>query len=86
MKIVKDFGVSTKDRYSTENLAEFKDYTAEAFHRVLTFELDDEDHLALIFGTHGNLSMVSVFYQLISMLFLAEGAQGKITWTRGIVR
>ncbi|KAG4076423.1 hypothetical protein HA402_005866 [Bradysia odoriphaga] len=75
LQIVKNFGASSKDRYSKQNLSEFKDYTAEAFNRVIEFEIDDEDHLGLIFGTHGSLSMVSVFYQLISMLFLAEGAE-----------
>lgn len=40
--------------------------------------MDDEDRLGLMFATHGSITMVSVFYQLISMLFLSEGAKGQI--------
>lgn len=56
---------------------EFKDYTAKQFNNLVEFEIDDEDHLLLIFQMHSKVTMVSVFYQLISMLFLAEGATGK---------
>lgn len=56
---------------------EFKDYTASQFNNLIEFEIGDEDRLGLIFMTHGSITMVSVFYQLISMLILAEGATGK---------
>ncbi|KAJ6633279.1 putative phosphoenolpyruvate synthase, partial [Pseudolycoriella hygida] len=74
MKIVELFSTSSKDRYSKHNLLEFKDYTASQFFNLIEFEIDDNDRLGLIFITHAKITMVSVFFQLISMLFLAEGA------------
>lgn len=67
-----------KDRYSKHNISEFHGNTASQFHSFIEFEIDDEDRLGLIFSKHGKISMVSVFYQLISMLILAEGTTGKI--------
>lgn len=70
------FNISSKDRFSKQNLLELKDYTPRQFNDLIEFEMDDEDRLGLLFSTHANISMVSVFYQLISMLFLSEGAKG----------
>lgn len=77
-KIVQDFSTLSKDRFSKQNLIEFNGYTAKRFNSVMKYEIDDEDRFGLIFGTHGYISMVSVFYQLISMLVLSEGSDGKI--------
>lgn len=75
LKIAESFNIF-KNRFSKENLSEFKDYTASQFNSLIEFEVDDEDRLGLLFLAHGSISMVSVFYQLISMLVLAEGATG----------
>lgn len=69
---------SVKDRYSKHNLTEFHNYTASQFNSQIESEIDDDDNLGLAFFTHSHISMVSVFYQLISMVILAEGTTGKI--------
>lgn len=64
------------DRFSTENLKEFKNHDAALFNAEINFEIDDPDRLEEAFYVHSNSSMVSTITQLICMIILSEGAKG----------
>lgn len=64
------------DRFSPENLKEFKNHDAALFNAEINFEIDDPDRLEEAFHIHSNTSMVSTLTQLISMIILSEGAKG----------
>lgn len=65
------------NRFSDENLVEFKDFDAELFNDEINFELDDSDRLEHAFAVHMKASHVSSFTQVIAMTMLAEGSSGK---------
>lgn len=64
------------NRFSPENLIEFKNHDAALFNAEINFEVEDPDRLEEAFFIHSNTSMVSTITQLISMVILSEGAKG----------
>lgn len=71
------------NRFSTENLKEFKDLDAELFNDELNFELEDPDRLEFAMMVHMSVTHISSITQVIAMTILAEGGKGRINnWGR----
>lgn len=64
------------NRYSSENLHEFKNHDAALFASQIDFDLDDEDRFDAAVKTHNHTSMVSTFYQVITLVVLVESSSG----------
>lgn len=65
------------NRYSPENLYEFKNHNAQLFAAQIDFDLDDEDRFEAFVRTHNYTSMTSTFCQLITLIVLLENNSGK---------
>lgn len=65
------------NRFSAENLHEFKDHNAEMLNEEINFELEDPDRMERAALVHMKVSRVSSFTQIIAMTMLAEGSSGR---------
>lgn len=64
------------NRFSPENVIEFKNHDAKQFNAEINFEIDDRNRLLKAFYIHFHTSGVSTALQLTTMLILSEGAKG----------
>lgn len=64
------------DRFSSENLKEFKNHDASRFNAEINFEIDDQNRLVKAIYIHFHTSGVSTALQLTAMVILSEGAKG----------
>lgn len=66
------------NRFSKENLINFKDHDAKMFNDEINLEIEDPNRLELSAFVHTKTSQVSSFSQVIAMTMLAEGSAGMI--------
>lgn len=76
LKKLEKFMKIYKNRYSPENLIEFKNHNAQLFASQIDFDLDDEDRFESFVETHNHTSMISTFSQLILLIVLVENNTG----------